>query len=189
MRKAVEEDKQSVIETLVRSFHDNPSVNYVIKQDRYRQKRLAALMDYSFELCMSFGDIWINDQKTGCALVLYPSLQRTNIRTIMLDLRLVFTSIGFFRFPAILDRERKIKRRHPPGELTYLWFIGVNPDHQHQGVGSMLLRTVIENAAVTNRPIVLETSVQKNVAWYQNFGFEVFEILNLSYTLFLMKKA
>jgi ribosomal protein S18 acetylase RimI-like enzyme len=189
MRKAVAEDKQSVIDILVRSFHDNPSVNYVIKQDRHREKRLAALMDYSFELCMSFGEIWINDEKTGCGLLLYPSQRVTNIRTIMLDLRLVLTSIGIFRFPMILKRESQIKRRHPPGELTYLWFIGVRPEHQRQRIGSSILQKVIERSVAANRPIVLETSVPGNVTWYETFGFEVFGKIDLSYTLYLLKKA
>ncbi len=183
------EDKQSVIDILVRSFHDNPSVNYVIKQDRHREKRLAALMDYSFELCMSFGEIWINDEKTGCGLLLYPSQRVTNIRTIMLDLRLVLTSIGIFRFPMILKRESQIKRRHPPGELTYLWFIGVRPEHQRQRIGSSILQKVIERSVAANRPIVLETSVPGNVTWYETFGFEVFGKIDLSYTLYLLKKA
>jgi hypothetical protein len=65
-------DKIRVVDILTRSFIDNLSVNYIISQDRSRIKRIRALMDYSYEICSSFGKVLLSDDKRACALILYP---------------------------------------------------------------------------------------------------------------------
>ena len=63
MRKANNEDKPLVIDILTQSFESNQSVNYVVQQDGKRINRIRALMDYSFEVCKLFGDVFISDDK------------------------------------------------------------------------------------------------------------------------------
>jgi hypothetical protein len=60
MRKATEEDKERIIDLLAKSFDANQSVNYLVPQDEKRLKRIRALMDYSFEICREFGEIFIS---------------------------------------------------------------------------------------------------------------------------------
>ena len=59
MKKANYTHKNLVIEILASSFDTNASVNYIIKQDKHREKRIRALMDYSFEVCYLFGEIFL----------------------------------------------------------------------------------------------------------------------------------
>jgi len=51
MKKARYTDKELVVDILTRSFNANQSVNYIVKQDKKRIKRISALMDYLFEVC------------------------------------------------------------------------------------------------------------------------------------------
>src|SRR5690606_36016325 len=113
MRKGNIDDKSLVIEILKKSFDDNKSVNYVVKQDQKRVERIEGLMEYSFNVCHAFGEIWISDDNQGCALLLFPDQKRTSFRTLFWDLKLALSVIGIDRVSPVLKRESKIKSNHP----------------------------------------------------------------------------
>ena len=189
MRKAEYSDKNLVLDILTNSFEANQSVNYIVKQDKKRVKRIRSLMDYSFEVCSMFGEVWISDDRRACALVLYPDRKRTTLKSIWLDLKLIFNCIGLSNVFKAMDRESKIKKIQPKERMCYLWFIGVNPIYQGSGIGSKLLREIIEESKMEDRPIYLETSTMKNLPWYKKSGFEVYNKLELSYTLYFLKRT
>jgi ribosomal protein S18 acetylase RimI-like enzyme len=87
-----------------------------------------------------------------------------------------------------LDRESKIKKLHPKEPIYYLWFIGVDPNIQNKGTGSALLKDVIKQAELKNRPVYLETSTLKNLSWYKKFGFKIFSEHDFGYQLYFLKK-
>jgi ribosomal protein S18 acetylase RimI-like enzyme len=60
-----------------------------------------------------------------------------------------------------------------PQPHWYLWVIGVEPERQRHGVGKALLRPMLERAAAEGAPCYLETHKERNVAYYQAFGFEL----------------
>ncbi|MFM9500732.1 GNAT family N-acetyltransferase, partial [Streptomyces galilaeus] len=76
----------------------------------------------------------------------------------------------------------------PTIPMSYLWFIGVDPVAQSQGVGSKLLQDIIDYSNSNNRPIYLETSTVKNLPWYEKFGFEVYNEQDLTYHLYFFKR-
>lgn len=57
----------------------------------------------------------------------------------------------------------------------HLVAIGVDPNSQGKGFGSALLGSGIRRADAGNEPIYLETDTERNVTFYQRFGFEVLE--------------
>lgn len=78
MTRANYSDKSHVADILTQSFEDNKSVNYIILQDSKRTQRIKALMNYSFDVCFSFGQVLLSEDKTGCALILFPEKKRNN---------------------------------------------------------------------------------------------------------------
>jgi GNAT superfamily N-acetyltransferase len=188
MIKAKRGDKDFIIDLLTGAFIDNLSVNYIVKQDRNKLKRIKALMEYSFETCFLFGDIYLTEDRSACALILFPQLKKTTLFTIWLDIRLIFNAITLGGIFKVLKRERQIKKLQPRQNMVYLWFIGVNPSKQHKGYGSFLIAEVLEIANNLNLPVFLETSTLKNLPWYEHFGFEVYDKLDLGYTLFFLKR-
>lgn len=189
MIKAEAEDRQLVVEILVRSFDDNKSVNYIVRQDRSRVRRLTRLMEYSFDYCQLFGEVFLSDDRKGCMLAVLPDRKRTTLASIMLDVRLALTCVGLSNLGKVMDRETKVKNVHPRESFYYLWFIGVEPSEQNKGIGGMLLKGVLQRSEAMGRPVYLETSTEKNVPWYRKFGFEVYDELNFGYSLFCLKKA
>ena len=69
MIRAQPADKDLVISILVNSFEENKSVNYIISQDNKRMERIKWLMEYSYDVCNLFGDIFLSEDKKGCALL------------------------------------------------------------------------------------------------------------------------
>jgi hypothetical protein len=179
--------KRIVVNIISKSFDDNKSINWIIKQDKKREERIKALAEYSFDICIQFGAVYLSEDKNGCVLLLFPEKKKTNLRTILLDAKLAFNAIGIERALKILNRESKVKHFHPKEPFLYLWFIGVDPKHQGKGCGSRLLEEVIDKYKYQ---IYLETSTIRNLPWYQKFGFEIYNELNdFGYKFFMLKKV
>lgn len=188
MIKATYQDKGRVVNILAESFDDNKSVNYIIKQDKKRNLRIRKLMAYSFDICYLYGEVFLTNDKSGCALILLPDKKKNNLTSILLDIKLIVSCIGIANIKKAMKRESKIKELQPKELMYYLWFIGVVPDQQNMGLGSSLIKQVMEEAHSKQRPVYLETSTLKNIPWYEKFGFKIYNRLDLGYQLFFMKK-
>lgn len=187
MFKASFDDKKRVVDILVNSFADNRSVNYIIPQDKRRKSRIRHLMAYSFDVCFLYGKVYLSDDKNACALILLPEKKKSFIKSTLLDIRLIFLSLGFSNILKAMKRESKIKALQPNGLIYYLWFIGVAPNNQGKGIGTRLLNEIIDEAHSDKRFICLETSTLGNIPWYQKLGFSVYNTLDFGYQLFFLK--
>lgn len=188
MIRASKEDKKRVIDILASSFDDNKSVNYIIKQDPKRVQRISALMAYSFDICQAFGDVFLSDDKNGCALILLPDKKKTTFRSISLDVKLAISAIGLSNIKKAMSREAAINKIHPEGQTYYLWFIGVDPAAQNKGIGSKLLDGIIQEGLSQKKTICLETSTLTNIPWYEKHGFETYHEMDFGYKLYCMKR-
>ena len=188
MIKAEYSDKKKIVDILCKAFDTNHSVNFIVKQDQSRMKRIRKLMEYCFNMCFMFGNVFLSEDKEGCVLIVLPDRKKTTLKSILLDVKLAILVVGLSNLMKVLKREARVKQLHPRERFCYLWFIGVEPVCQNRGIGSKLLNDVINEAKIDNRPIYLETSVSKNIRWYQKFGFTVYEKLDFSYELFCLKK-
>jgi ribosomal protein S18 acetylase RimI-like enzyme len=179
--------KSTIINILSQSFADNRSVNYIIKQGKYKQKRIEELMDYSYKLSCEFGKAYVSPDKKSCALIMYPDKKRTTVKTILWDIRFILMAIGIGNIKKALHREAIIKEQHPKIPFTYLWFIGTEPSGQGKGIGTALMKQIISDSGKQHRPIILETSTLKNIPWYEKFGFKIYKELDFGYKLYCMK--
>src|SRR5258708_30340950 len=188
MKRAVPSQKATIIDILSKSFEDNKSVNYVVKQDNHREDRIKGLIDYSFDVCYSFGEVWISDDENACALILLPHKKKTTLNAALWDAKLALSVIGLTRVNQVLSRESKIKSFHPKDKFSYLWFIGVSNNFQNKGKGSQLLGDIIRDSDAKGKPIYLETSVEPNIPLYKKHGFEIFQTLDFGYTLYMLRR-
>lgn len=188
MMRATLNDKELVTDILIESFVDNKSVNYIIKQDKKREQRLKYLMEYSFDICNLFGDVFVSDDRKGCALVVVPDRKKVTVKSILLDIKMALSVTGLLNVKKAISRESAIKKIHPNVPIYYLWFIGVEPSQQGNGIGSKLLKEIIQKGLSENRTICLETSTLKNIPWYEKHGFKTYQELDFGYKLYCMKR-
>lgn len=187
MREARIEDKETIIDILSEAFDANQSVNYIIPQDKYRKRRIKALMSYSYHNCKLFGEVFITQDGKGCSLVLFPDQKRFSIKGTLLDVQLAFRAIGLKNVFKAIKREAVIKKHQPDTKLYYIWFIGVAPAAQGSGIGSRLLSELVQRSTDMKRTICLETSTFKNIPWYEKQGFQIYKQIDFGYSLYFMK--
>jgi ribosomal protein S18 acetylase RimI-like enzyme len=191
MIKATKADKKLAIGILADSFRENKSAQYIIQKSKDKERALRELMDYSFEMCRCFGDVFISQDRKGCALVLYPERKKTTPYAIWLDIKLAVKCIGLSSIKNVLGRESKVKamQKMEDHRTSYLWFVGVSPQGQNKGTGSQLLRDITSEAETSGRNVILETSTLKNLPWYEKFGFTIYNKLELGYTLYFLERT
>ncbi len=78
------------------------------------------------------------------------------------------------RAMAALEQHRRL---HAPGPHFYLSVLGVEPERQGEGIGSALMRPVLDLASGAKLPAYLETATGRNVLLYERAGFVVVEEL------------
>lgn len=78
------------------------------------------------------------------------------------------------RAMAALEQHRRL---HAPGPHFYLSVLGVEPERRGEGIGSALMRPVLDLASGAKLPAYLETATGRNVLLYERAGFVVVEEL------------
>lgn len=64
----------------------------------------------------------------------------------------------------------------PPHPAWYLMYLGVHPDGQGAGIGRALLRAALDDVLRREAaPVYLETGTERNVRFYERFGFRIRE--------------
>ncbi|RDC66150.1 GNAT family N-acetyltransferase [Adhaeribacter pallidiroseus] len=189
MIKANYRDKDLIVNILTKSFATNKSIYYLVKSGKNKATRICYLMNYAFEVCSLSGEIFIANNRQACALILYPDQKMTTPQTVWFDIKLILFCIGLLNIYKTLRREASIKKIQPKETKSYLWFIGVHPEYQHQKTGTTLLQELITYNQQKSRPIYLETATVQNLPWYQKQGFTIYHELDLGYFLYFLKKS
>ena len=66
-----------------------------------------------------------------------------------------------------------INSMHPSEPHWYLATLGTDPDFQGKGIGSSLLRPVLDHCDAEGWPAYLESSKERNIPFYFRHGFTV----------------
>jgi len=186
-----ESTKKRIIEILTKSFDDNKSTNWAVKNDKKRIARISRLMNYAIKLCEKQDGVLISENKNGAIIYDYPKKSKYTFNRLVLDIQFIFNVIGLTRLFKVLKREEYIKNFHPKENYIYLWFLGVLPEKQGEGTGNELLKDLSLKADQENLPIVLETSNPKNLEFYKKFGFSIYHEWNsdfIGFSTWFMKR-
>ncbi len=81
--------------------------------------------------------------------------------------------------PRILRVLAFLDTKHPHEPHYYLPFLGVEPASQGRGIGSALMRPILERCDREGMPAYLEASSERNRALYERHGFELIEEVRL----------
>ncbi len=161
---------KAVKDILVETFQDNKSVQDVVKQDSKKSERLELLIDYAIFKGENYGRIYLNKDKTACAIIIDSEKERRSIKSIRWDIKIAFKVVGIYNVLRVLKRENQLKKYYTDDEYLYLWFIGVKTSESGRGSGSKLLKEIIDNSGT--KPICLMTSTKRNFSFYERSGFK-----------------
>jgi ribosomal protein S18 acetylase RimI-like enzyme len=79
----------------------------------------------------------------------------------------------------VLPGLARIDAHHPQEPHLYLSVLGTDPSAQGRGIGSALLTPALAQCDADGVPAYLESSKERNVAFYARHGFRVTEELDL----------
>ena len=79
---------------------------------------------------------------------------------------------ALYRAIRLMDEMLRI---HPQDPHYYLEFIGVEPDFQGKGTGSMIVESIIQKADEKRVGCYLETAQPRNLPLYKRFGYKLID--------------
>ncbi|WP_299108694.1 GNAT family N-acetyltransferase [uncultured Tenacibaculum sp.] len=192
MIKASIKEKELVVDILYNAFVDinfPNSINFVVKQDIHRNKRLRFLMEYLFLKTINSGEIYISNNKKACILLHYPHKEKVTFKSILRDFKLAYKTIGLIRVYKVLKREHQLKKHHLKQDHIHPLIMGVQKDYQGKGAGVRLIYEVFNKHSTNKLPCILETTTKSNLKLYKKFGFYIFsETIDLGYPLYFLRK-
>ena len=173
--RAVPEDAAVLSTMLARAFDDDPISLYLFGGPRQRAAGLARF--FSLQLRHTYlrhGEVWTTVDRAGAALWAPPAMPRPGIMDLVRILP-VLPSLSIWGRKAgdVVRLLSAYERARPREEHWYLGTLGTDPDHQGRGVGSRLLRIVLDRLDAACLPAYLESSKERNLAFYARHGFEV----------------
>jgi GNAT superfamily N-acetyltransferase len=163
---------------MARAFFDDP-VSVYTYPDEAERRRLAPWHFSTFiRYAHSFGEVYTtNGTPLGSAVWLPPGQAEIDpefAHQAGLDRAAeVLGEVAWRRFGTICDYVDALQPLEVPGPHWSLPLLGVDPTRQGQGVGSALLRPILERADADGLPAYLWTAKSRNVPFYRRHGFEV----------------
>jgi ribosomal protein S18 acetylase RimI-like enzyme len=159
---------------LARAFHDDPVTAWFIRNDDRRPKYAQRFFAWQLHRLLGQEQVHVAADASGAALWALPGRWRESTwQALRLFVTLV-PALGSHLSSAARGVEQ-VERRHPPDPHLYLAVLGTDPPAQGRGIGSALLRPGLELCDREGLPAYLESSKERNVAFYTRFGFRVTE--------------
>ena len=162
--------------TLARAFYDDPLMVYAIPDASERARLLPEVYARMVRFAMLAGEVLATaGAPDGVALWLPPNAKWTRENMQAAGMHETPTLIGddaYQRYREVVGREWQARERDMVGPCWYLFILGVEPRRQRQGLGSALMRPVLDRADKANVACYLETENERNVAFYKRQSFD-----------------
>jgi ribosomal protein S18 acetylase RimI-like enzyme len=179
VRRATDADVAAMAAQLARTFYDDPVTSHIFRNEKRREAALRVYFRTQMRAdYLPFGGCYTTEGYTGSAIwapagkPLHTGLGA--ILTMLPVLPFVASNLG-----TTLRLLALIESKHPHEPHWYLATLGTAVDKQGTGVGSALLRPVLEHCDAEGVPCYLESSKERNLPFYRRHGFEVVEEVRL----------
>jgi ribosomal protein S18 acetylase RimI-like enzyme len=175
VRKAALADTPRLAQTLASAFQDDPVIAWIFPDQHHRRRVLPAFMEFRLrKLAFPHDEVWMTADRAAAAVWLPPP-GRWQL-PLFQRLRLLPGLVRFLgrRTASILGGLERMEARHPHNPPHwYLFILGTEPAAQGRGLGSALLAHMLARLDADQMPAYLESSSERNLAWYGRHGFKV----------------
>jgi ribosomal protein S18 acetylase RimI-like enzyme len=175
VRKATLADAPRLALALASAFQDDPVITWVFPDEQRRRAVLPAFMEFRLRrLAFPHDQVWMTGDGVAAAAWFPPPGRGQESR--WRRLRLLPPLVGFLglRTASVLGGLNRMEERHPHDPPHwYLFILGAEQAAQGQGLGSALLAEVLARVDTDGMPAYLESSNERNLAFYGRQGFKV----------------
>jgi ribosomal protein S18 acetylase RimI-like enzyme len=180
VRRARREDVPALAAMLARAFFDDPVASWAWRPDGLRPAALERFQAIRLRQLLSGEDVWTSAYLQSAALWAPPRAWHMSLReTVALGPCFLRPRL-LARMPLVALGWERLERHHPrTPPHYYLAVLGTEPDAQGQGLGSAVLRPVLEQCDIDQVAAYLESSKERNIDFYGRHGFRVVEEIRL----------
>lgn len=172
LRTATAQDIDRLKIVLADAFFDDPVLGWLMPNDRKRLSRLRRYFGIELRyLALPRGRVWTTSDLAGAALTLPPNAWRSPLRVTLLE----GTAFGVHltRAAALGAAIEWRHLRGMRGTHYYVRDVGVHPNMQGRGLGSILLAPTLKRCDREGLPAYLEASSERSAALYERLGFQL----------------
>ena len=174
-RRAEVDEIDTLVEVLARAFDDDPVPLWLFRGERRRRRGLRTFFAIQLRhVYLPKGEVWTTGDRAGVAMWAPPDGGRPGWRDLLRLVPVLPYLVGLGRDASEAARLlAAVDSARPRERHWYLATLGTDPEHQRTGVGSTLLRAVLDHIDDEGLPAYLESSKESNLAFYGRHGFEV----------------
>lgn len=166
-RKAGDGDLEGLAQLLAAAFFDDPVLSWAYPDPVRRRGILPAFFGAVIDACRGGDETYATDDDVAGAICLPPSREPDEAMIEAIE------EISGEYTPRIFKLAELTNAEHPVDPHYYVFFLGTRPESQSQGIGSALLRQLLEPCDQATLPAYLEASSERNKQLYLRHGFEV----------------
>jgi RimJ/RimL family protein N-acetyltransferase len=174
VRTAGVNEGPGVAGVLARAFYDDPVLSWFFRDDSRRMAQLESVFGF-------LGDrVWFvhkltytTDRVVAAAVWVPPERWRVSPLDQLRMMPGFVASLGLRDLPHALRGFNLLESKHPHDRHYYLPLVGVEPSWQGKGLGTAVMRPMLERCDHERVPAYLEATTPRNRALYERVGFEV----------------
>jgi len=170
-------DLDNVAAALADAFRDDPVFGWLIPPGTPR--RDAKMLTFFTSMARSYlrrgKHVYVVGDGRAAALWSAPGAWTLPMSEMLRETPSAMKAFGRNTFHAVRT-QLQVESLHPKEpEHWYLGYLGTRCDSQGQGLGSAMLREVLDGADAAGVPAYLESSNERNLTLYKRHGFAVVE--------------
>jgi GNAT superfamily N-acetyltransferase len=171
---------EQAAEVASRAFHGNSLTSRLFPRE-FNRLSLSALYRFSLNYGLLYGETCVTSPTLeGIAVWLPPGQTGMPVSRVLRaggwSLPLAISPLLLLRFLPVVKVSAAAHKRHAPFPHWYLFLLCVAPEHQRKGYGSALLDSMLSRIDRQHMPCYLETTEERNLAFYEHHGFRVAEM-------------
>jgi ribosomal protein S18 acetylase RimI-like enzyme len=174
VRKATPADLPALAGALSRAFDDDPVMEWLFPDPRKRPRWTRAFFGVRVRQLLRQEEIWTTGDCAGAAVWAQPERWELSLGETLDMMARIGRGVGR-RTVRGLRGLSLVEKHHPHEPHWYLAVLGVDPPAQGQGLGSALMAPVLQACDEDGVAAYLESSKERNVAFYSRHGFRVTE--------------
>ncbi len=172
IRRATPADIPALARTLALAFADYVWTRWTVPAEDHL-RRLEALFTLDLEtLGVPHNETWMTNDASAVAVWIPPKALQTHTPNWERHAERSAPLLGD-RLALADAADALIGPQRPQAPAWYLATTGVRPERQRQGLGSAVLRPVLDRCDMEGMACLTETSSPENVAFYGRLGFTI----------------
>ena len=166
-RPATSADIPAVSRALAAAFFDDPVFSYCYPDAVARKEILPRWFEIVIESTLPHGEIYTTDEGVAGALWVPPGAEDDE------QMGAALGAVSGSCARTLFEIFERMEERHPDEPHHYLFLLGTRPEWQSRGIGSALMRPVLDLCDRDGLPAYLEATSKSNRGLYLRHGFEV----------------